>query len=81
MQIEVIIEKKLHKLNAEEGKTILETLQEHGIHVLTAMRRQGKMRKVYRRGGTYGRSTRLYDKSNRWYAYHNSESAASRTEV
>ena len=36
MQIEVIIEKKLHKLNAEEGKTILETLQEHGIHVLTA---------------------------------------------
>ena len=36
MQIEVIIEKKTHKLNAEEGKTILETLQEHGIHVLTA---------------------------------------------
>ena len=36
MQIEVIIEKKSHKLDAEEGKTILETLQEHGIHVLTA---------------------------------------------
>ena len=32
MQIEVIIEKKSHKLDAEEGKTILETLQEHGIH-------------------------------------------------
>ena len=28
MQIEVIIEKKSHKLDAEEGKTILETLQE-----------------------------------------------------
>lgn len=36
MQIEVIIEKKSHKLDAEEGKTILETLQEQGIHVLTA---------------------------------------------
>ena len=33
MQIEVIIEKKSHKLDAEEGKTILETLQEHGSHV------------------------------------------------
>ena len=69
MQIEVIIEKKSHKLDAEEGKTILETLQEHGIHVLTAP------------CGGSGRSTCLYDKSNRWYAYHNSESAASRTEV
>ena len=29
------IEAKI-KLDAEEGKTILETLQEHGIHVLTA---------------------------------------------
>ncbi len=46
MQIKVIIEKKSHKLDAEEGKTILETLQGTWNPCAdSAMRRQGKMRK------------------------------------
>ena len=36
MQIEVVIGKEIHKLDAKEGQTILDVLQEHGIHVLTA---------------------------------------------
>lgn len=82
MQIEVIIEKKSHKLDAEEGKTILETLQEHGIHVLTApCGGRGRCGKCTVEVEHMGEVLACMTKSNRWYAYHNSESAASRTEV
>lgn len=36
MQIEVYIGKQIHKIEAEPGQSILETLQCHGINVLTA---------------------------------------------
>ena len=82
MQIEVIIEKKSHKLDAEEGKTILETLQEHGIHVLTApCGGRGRCGKCTVEVEHMGEVLACMTKSNRWDAHHNSGGAASCTEV